>query len=278
MIEVGMLVQTKKGKGKIVEVDKDEGEYLVKIADGKLIRKALPQEEVEEEEMEEETTAPKKRKKGGFRTDVQRVLERSEEDMGSRKYWVPTEGKNIIRILPPWNDKGLFYFTGVLHYGFSHDGRDRAYPCLLSLGESDCPVCDLVETLKDSTALDDKKLAKRMQPKTKHYLNILDKKRKSKSVQIYGCGSGILRRLCGYLSDPDWGDITDPEEGYDVVLERKGSGFETRYEVRLRPKPTPIGVEDWIGKLHDLSSEVIEPISYKELKSIVEDNYGTLEK
>ena len=42
----------------------------------------------------------------------------------------------------------------------------------------------------------------------------------------------IQRTIRGLSGDPDWGD---PKE-YDIVIQRTGEGFETRYEVKPKPK------------------------------------------
>jgi len=193
-------------------------------------------------------------------------------------FWTPAVGKNVIRILPPWSKEGLYFFTTTLHYGFKTEGRGRAYPCITALGESKCPVCELLEELSSSGDTSDKQIASRIRPKIKHYSNIIDRKGGT-DILIYGYSSKNLRALQGYMEDPDWGDITHPKHGHDVVIERVGTGFtDTKYEVRLKPTPSPIGVEDWVKKLHKLDQVVVEPIDYASLKSIVKENFGRIKK
>lgn len=212
-------------------------------------------------------------KKKYYKVDMDKVRQKAEE-LGAGTYWKPKEGKSVIRILPPWNDEGEFYFETALHYGFQVDGKNRAYPCLKALGEKECPACDMYKQLNEGSK-EDKELAKALQPRRKFYVNVIDRANPS-SVQIWGFSSKTLRTLLGYIQDPDWGDFTDPEEGNDVVVEREGTGrMDTKYSYRIKPKASAIDVEGWEGMMHDLSSEVVEEISEEELQEIVDNNYGS---
>lgn len=212
----------------------------------------------------------KKKKSAVRRTDIDKVRRKLDELGGS--FFKAREGKNIVRILPPWNDEGVFYYEASLHYGLKNEGRDRAYPCL-TMYENDCPVCDFISGLSSK----DKELKDKLAPRKKFYVNIID--RQSGNLVIWGFSTKILRTLLGYIQDPDWGDFTDPEEGHDIVIEREGTGrLDTKYEVRIKPKPTEVNFEDWEDEMHDLSEEIIDEISEEDLQEIVEDNYGETTK
>ena len=195
-------------------------------------------------------------------------LKKAADELGSGKYWKPKEGKNIIRILPPWNDEGLFYFEAALHYGFKDGAKTKAYPCL-AMYEQECPICEFAKKL----AKEDKQMAGGITSRKKFYANIID--RNSNNVMIWGFSMKVLRTLLAYVQDPDWGDFTDPEEGHDIVVERTGSGkLDTKYEVRIKPKPSEICLNNWESKVIDLSTEVVEEADEDVLLQAIEDNYG----
>ena len=50
----------------------------------------------------------KKKKSAVRRTDIDKVKRKLDELGGS--FFKAKEGKNIVRILPPWNDEGVFYY------------------------------------------------------------------------------------------------------------------------------------------------------------------------
>jgi hypothetical protein len=221
-------------------------------------------------------TAPASAEPGGvYEINMDKVKEKM-NTLRTGMYWTPNEGKNNIRILPPWNSEGLYFFTAALHYGFVNEDKKRAYPCLTYMGEPKCPICDLHQKLSKSTDPADRKVAKRLQRKVKNYSNIIDRKGDPNQVLIWGYSMKQLRTIQGYMEDSDWGNITDPKQGHDVIVERKGTGLQTKYEVRLKPVPSPINSPGWSKKLHLLDQEVIEPITYGELAAILKDNFGRI--
>jgi len=202
-------------------------------------------------------------------------LQKKLESIGSGTYFKPKQGPNKIRILPPWSKEGIWYKEATLHYGL-HDENDkeRAYPCLKMFGER-CPICDKREELLEGDG-EDKKVADRLRPRTKFYANILDLK--TNKVMIWGFSQKILGTLLSYESDPDHCDnkLTDPDEGFNVVVEREGTTKnDTRYQVRVKPKPSAIEAEDWEDHLFNLDTEVIEEMSKDDLEDVLTANFGS---
>jgi hypothetical protein len=95
--------------------------------------------------------------------------------------------------------------------------------------------------LKDSKDEKDKKLAKKVLPKTKYLMpavrykdehgDELDVEAGAKLALLSG---GMYQDLIDlYLDDKEAGDFTDPKNGYDVKITRTGTGqFDTEYSVR----------------------------------------------
>ena len=202
-----------------------------------------------------------------YKTDMD-LIDKKLGEIGSGKFWKPKEGKNVIRILPPWNDEGLFYLEATLHYGFESEGKKKAYPCL---GRGKCPICQYASQLSEGSS-EDMKLAKRIQAKTKYYANIFD--RKTEKVSIWGFSRKTLGSILGFMADKEDGaDITDPEEGHDVIVMRTGTGFnDTKYEIRIRPRDSE--VEDYEEGMFNLSEEVLEEASARDLKDAIKESFG----
>jgi len=208
-----------------------------------------------------------KEKKKYYQADNEAIMKKLDE-LGSGTFFKAKEGKNQVRILPPWSKKGVWFKEATLHYGVADK---KAYPCLKMFGK-ECPICNKAEELQEGSD-EDRKIAGRLKPKTKYYVNIVD--RKSGKVKIWGFSAKILGTLLSYVGDPDYGDITDPEEGYDVVIDRTGSGMtDTKYEVRCRPKPSEIDSENWENEMHNLDTEVIDEVNESEIESVVEEKFG----
>lgn len=95
----------------------------------------------------------------------------------------------------------------------------------------DCPIMELYEECKNSKKTSDKEMAKRLIPKKKYYVAAIiykdgagkeiDEEKGIKIVQLTG---GIYGEMIDNFLDPEWGDFTDPTEGYDFKIKRVGSG------------------------------------------------------
>lgn len=183
----------------------------------------------------------------------------------------PKNGTTRVRILSagPDNEPALeivrFYVNG--HSVFS--------PATF---EEPCPFMEEYKRLKDSKDEDDKKLAKKMVPSRRYALAcLIFKDAKGQEMDYNGeprllmVPSSVYQDIIEYWLDEDEaGDMTDPKTGYDIKIERSGSGqFDTTYSVRAC-KPTKI--EKSLLKTVDLEEMVRSHIkSYDELESELND-------
>jgi len=197
------------------------------------------------------------------------------------------DGRNQVRILPPREDMDSFAVEAWVHYGVGKSGTDKKgkmVVCPKTTNENNpCPVCELSKQLYGmSKKKDDKamKEAKQFNRKKRVYYNALDKadvltdfelredpKDKDKQiwfnkktdeqetpVKVLGTGIGVYKDLIKIIIDPEYGDITDPEEGLDIIITKSGSGqFNTEYEVKSVRKESAIEFADWEEHLNDLS-------------------------
>jgi len=202
----------------------------------------------------------KEKRKKANKTNMD-LIEQKLAEVGSGTFFKAKEGKNKVRILPPWNDEGLFYHEQVYHYGLKHDGKN------VTVAGPNPIVMKFIKKMEEQGS-EDAKAAKKLQPKTKYYVNILE--RTSNKVMIWGFSRKVLGTILSAMADPDYGDITDLEEGYDVTIERAGTGLDTKYEVRVRPKQSEAEID--LDKLHMLD-EIVEDFSDKEVKSMLKETF-----
>ena len=219
-------------------------------------------EEDEEQDDEDEEDEKVSRGKASLKKAQQKLRELEAK---SKKYWRPKEGRNVIRVLPPWKDSDTFYKEVPTHWLPQGEGN-RMIPCRQALSKK-CYLCQKIEKLSSMDSAKKQAKAQTMSVKTRILYNIVDKGSVSAGVQEYTSGEGVLRELLSHAVDPEWGDFTDPKEGYDVIINRKGANLATRYEIRLRRNPSPIEDKRWLKQLVDLDK--IMPIpSYEEQKAI----------
>lgn len=196
-------------------------------------------------------------RKKGRRTDLDKSLG-ALSDLGGEDYWSPKEGKNTIRILPPWNEEGVFFFKGTLHYGVQGESS-APVPCRENI-DKDCPICESLDKIAD------REVKRRLMKKTRFYMNIIDRGNISAGVKIFGCSTKQMRQLRSQMEDPDFGDITDLDEGHDIVVEKDSQSNPSMpsYDIRVRPKATPLDYDDWEDELHALDEVVIPSVPDEE--------------
>jgi len=215
-----------------------------------------------------------------YRTNADKVKAKMKATEGDKRWWKPRPGKHIIRVLPPWGPSadGSFFYTAGLHYGFQIGGQRRAIPCLKTREPGErCLVCEFIEALRASGSEDLEKLVsgnKGIRAKRKYWVNLIDRKY-PEEVKMWGASRKFADLIKDEIEGGDFGDVTDPEEGHDIRVRRVGSGFtDTRYSFTIRPKPTPIDLEDWKSKVHKLDKVVIEWMSLAETAKILRANYS----
>lgn len=191
-------------------------------------------------------------------------------------------GKNVRRILWPKGDRDVFYSEGFLHFSLGAEGKKVA-TCPKTFNEKNpCPICEYVAELQKSKSKQDKKLADQIKAKRRIYINVLSRDDEEETPKVLPIGVTILKGLLETICDPDYGDITDPEEGRDVTITRKGQGLNTEYSVLPKPKASVVSeeleVDDIEEQMADLDALFIEK-SYDELQAILdgedEDDNGS---
>lgn len=168
------------------------------------------------------------------------------------------EGKTTIRILqadpekPFWQDLGVHWIKAG-----QNEKPVAVVGCHDVVHEMPCPVCTAVEqALKSAVDDDSVKIIKEWKSRKSVLIAALirsgsDASDEPQIVEITPTTFGnILSVLEEYASE---GNVLDPEDGIDFVIERSGKGLDTRYTVMpaARSKPVPEGVMEKIPDLKE---------------------------
>ena len=191
-------------------------------------------------------------------------------------------GKNVRRILWPKGSKELCYSEGYIHFGLGEDGKTSMVCRRTHDSKARCPVCDFISQLQMSKDKNDKKLAETLKARKRVYLNVIDRDSdKEDEMKILPVGLTVQKALIAILCDPDYGDITDPQEGRDVTIKRAGQGLNTEYTVLPKPNSSPastnLTTEQIEEQMADLDS-FWSPPSVEDMEKVLygedsEDNY-----
>lgn len=178
----------------------------------------------------------------------------------------PKNGTTRVRLLSPGPTEEL----GIEVIRFYLGDHSVYSPATF---DEPCPFMEKYQELNSSKDEDDKKLAKKLVPSRRYVVaGIIFKDDKGREMDYDGKPRGIMVPSSVYqdivelyLDEDEAGDMTDPKNGYDIKIERTGTGqYDTSYSVR-NCKPTKMDKK--LLKVVDLQEIVRSQIkSYDELE------------
>jgi len=151
-------------------------------------------------------------------------------------FWRPQDGESVIRIVPtpdgdPFKDFWFHYNVGK-NPGFLSPKRN--------FGE-DCPLDDFVRNLFNEGTEDSIKMAKNLMARQRFFSPVLVRGEEEQGVRLWGYGKLAYQELLNLVLNPEYGDITDVNEGTDLVItygKPPGAQFpQTSITPRRRPSP-----------------------------------------
>ena len=183
--------------------------------------------------------------------------------------WKPEPGKNQLRIVPYQHNKENPFMELYFHY----DLGKRNFLSPVTFGEPD-PVVEFAEQLKSSGNSDDWKLGKKLEPKMRTYLPVLVRGKESEGVKMWGFGKQVYQELLTFIADPDYGDITDPTSGRDLVITYtppEGSERFPKTTIMVKPNVTPAtedkNVADMVMNGQTDIFDIYKKCTYDDLKA-----------
>lgn len=151
--------------------------------------------------------------------------------------WKPTEKETTIRIVPyKFNPENPF-----IELYFHYELNNKTYLSPASFGERD-PIMEIAQKLKSSGDKESWKLGKSLEPKLRTFAPIIVRGKEHEGVKFWGFGKTIYEDLLSNIADPDYGDITDPVNGCDIVVwtvKEEGKNFATP-KIRIKRHSTPV--------------------------------------
>ena len=144
------------------------------------------------------------------------------------------EGRSVLRFLPPQSGAKSPFVKVWQHYvNDPHENRLHVFPCPARMWGKSCPVCDHANKLSRTGNKADRERAYQLWPKVRVYSEVVDMNNEGAGVQVFAFGKRIYEDLLAVASDEDaGGDFTDVEEGFNIIIERSGTGkFDTSYKV-----------------------------------------------
>jgi len=187
--------------------------------------------------------------------------------------WKPQPGKTQIRIVPYSFNKDNPFIELFFHYNLNN----RSYLSPISFGRPD-PIEEFAQKLKGSGSKEDYQLAKKLEAKMRTFAPVVVRGEEKQGVRFWGFGKTVYQELLSIIADPDYGDITDPVNGRDVVVEfitaeESGASF-PKTNIRVKPNQTAISDDPDVLELVKTQqeiSEIYQELSYDDLTGILND-------
>ena len=186
--------------------------------------------------------------------------------------WRPEPGKQIVRIVPYQHDRSNPFRELYFHY----DLGTKNFLSPITNGNPD-PVVEFCEKLKSSGNSDEWKLGKKMEPKMRTYVPVLVRGLESEGVKFWGFGKQVYTELLGIISDPDYGDISDPMGGRDILVEftPAEAGAFPKTTIRVKPNVTPMtedkNVAEQAANHQSNLDDIFKEPAYDDLKVALEE-------
>lgn len=179
--------------------------------------------------------------------------ERDNMSKNANEFMKLKEGRNVVRILPPLLGKKSPFRVVWTHYINMPGAADPvSFVCPRNEVKRPCPICNQADRLKTTKNPADRNRASELFAKRRVYANVINRESPELGPVILSFGKTVHEALISLRDDKEFGDFTHPETGYDIIIERKGTGKnDTKYTVR-GARTSKLGDLSWIEQQVDL--------------------------
>lgn len=192
---------------------------------------------------------------GKYSKEAATKARQEEASTGWRKW---KDGTNIVRVLPPLLGMEEPWVKIYQHFiKIPGAPAPLVFNCPRRMKNAPCPSCEKGDRLKASGNPVDEKAARDWYAGERNIGYVIDRDDPDSGVQLQPFGSTIKKRL-RHFREKLGKDYTDLENGYDIVVEKMGSGMDTEYQTDLGEQGPVLAdmkqFEKWVEELPELTS------------------------
>lgn len=214
-----------------------------------------------------------------YRENLREVQGRIERTGGPSKFVKLSSGNNRLRYLPDKDPEKSFFVPGGIHRNLGQQSKSFVYCPKLCISKKErCPICDFCDLVKEkSKKAAELELAKKLTVKVRAWANVLHRDDEHAGVLMFGYGPQIqyplLKLIAGDAEGkekPEYMDLLDLYDGRDVIVNREGTGFNTRYELWPARDSSQLD-KAWLDEAHDIRAYIEKRVfSAKELDRVLD--------
>jgi hypothetical protein len=182
----------------------------------------------------------------------------------------PQDETTTVRLIAFTDNNGNPFKERYFYYNI---GNNPGLLAPYQFGKPD-PINELIQKFKSEGSKEGYEMAKKLYPKMRTYAAVIVRGQEDEGVKLWAFGKTVYQSLLNIMLDPDYGDITDPVDGYDIkvtVSKQAGKMF-ANTEVMPRPKQTALGtkkqIKEWTESIPDLD-DIFQLKSYEQLETII---------
>jgi len=182
----------------------------------------------------------------------------------------PQDETTTVRLLAFTDNNGNPFKERYFYYNI---GNNPGLLAPYQFGKPD-PINELIQKFKSEGSKEGYEMAKKLYPKMRCYAAVVVRGQEEEGVKLWAFGKTVYQNLLNIMLDPDYGDITDPVDGFDIkvtVSKQAGKMYATT-DVMPRPKQTELGtkkqIKEWTENIPDLD-DIYSLKSYEQLESII---------
>lgn len=178
---------------------------------------------------------------------------------GDNNFFKPKDGDNVVRIVPLASTPDDPFVKLLFHYL-----NNKTILSPRTYGGVD-PIADFSDALiaqgNGKLSKDEYKAAKKFSPQLRTYALVIDRENEDVGPRFWGFGKTVAEDIIKLMLDPDYGDITDPKNGFDLKVsftpaEKSDTKF-AKTEVRPSRKESPLSkdkekAEKWLSEQPDI--------------------------
>jgi hypothetical protein len=198
----------------------------------------------------------------------------------SRKnnYLKPKDGNNTLRILPGVNGHGPFTVVWTHEIPTADRPYGKRFTCPNKHGGAYCDACAKSSLLRATKNEEDDAQAQKIGAKRKVYCVVIDRNDEAAGPMI--CDKIGFKKYDEFFrplakDKVNGGDFTHPKTGFDIIMRKSGAKLETRYEYLPARNSTPLGNDEWLTKIPDLSSYAT-PSNPEEIRAALQHFLGDI--
>lgn len=182
------------------------------------------------------------------------LLKRANQSGGTRDWYLiddvlkftPHDKQNVIRVIPTPPDAPHWGMDVWVHFNIG--GDNSAYLCLREMKGQDCPLC---EAKRRAQAAGEAEVASSLEPTKRVLIWIIDRDKEKEGPKLWSMPWTLDRDVCKLVVDSRTGavyNIDDPDDGYDVLFDREGTGQKTKYgAIQIDRRSSPLNADPTVA-------------------------------